>query len=138
MQVLPNGNVFVGWGREPLFSEFSHDSKLLFNARFPGDNESYRAFRFPWEGHPQDAPAVVAESEHSDNVALYASWNGATEVATWEVLAGPDPGHLESVGSVPRSGFETAMSVQTSDPYVAVRAKDRLGQVLGTTAPVKL
>jgi hypothetical protein len=31
-----------------------------------------------------------------------------------------------------------AMLVQTSDPYVAVRAKDRFGQVLGVSAPVKL
>lgn len=138
MQVLPNGNVFVGWGSEPFLSEFSHDGKLLFNAHFPSDNESYRAFRFPWEGQPQDAPAVVAESEPDDKVTLYVSWNGATEVAAWEVLAGPGPGQLESVGSIPWSGFETAMLVQTSEPYVAVRAKHHLGQVLGTTAPVKL
>jgi hypothetical protein len=39
---------------------------------------------------------------------------------------------------VPRDGFETAMLVQTSDPYVAVQAKNRSGQVLGTTAPEKL
>ena len=138
MQVLPNGNVFVGWGSEPLFSEFSHDGKLLFNARFPSDNESYRAFRFPWKGQPQDAPAVMAESERDDNVTLYVSWNGATEVTAWEVLAGPGPGQLESVGSVPRSGFETVMLVQTSEPYVAVRAKHRLGQVLDTSATMKL
>ncbi len=68
---------------------------------------------------------------------LYASWNGATEVATWEVLAGPRPSQLESLGSVPRDGFETAMLVQTSDPYLAVRAKERSGLVLGTSAPVK-
>jgi hypothetical protein len=29
MQVLPNGNVFIGWGSEPFFSEFSCDGKLL-------------------------------------------------------------------------------------------------------------
>jgi hypothetical protein len=71
-------------------------------------------------------------------VTLYASWNGATEVATWEVLAGPSPSRLEPLGSVPRDGFETAMVVQTSDPYVAVRAKHQLGKALGTTAAVAL
>ena len=69
---------------------------------------------------------------------LYASWNGATEVATWEALAGPRPDQLKSLGSVPRNGFETPMSVQTSEPYVAVRAKQRSGRVLGITEPVKL
>jgi hypothetical protein len=138
LQLLPNANVFIGWGSAPFISEFSYDGKLLFNAHFPPDCESYRAFRFPWKGHPTDAPAVVAESGPQDNVTLYASWNGATEVATWEVLAGPRPSRLKSVESVPRDGFETAMLVQTSDPYVAVRAKDRFGQVLGASAPVKL
>jgi hypothetical protein len=130
--------VFIGWGSAPFISEFSYDGKLLFDAHFPPDCESYRAFRFPWKGHPTDAPAVVAESGPEEKVTLYASWNGATEVATWEALSGPRPGQLEAVESFPRDGFETAMLVQTSDPYVAVRAKDRFGQVLGASAPVKL
>jgi hypothetical protein len=102
------------------------------------ENRSYRAFRFPWNGHPGDQPAAVAERTSEDEVRVYASWNGATEVATWEVLTGPSPNQLESVGSVPRNGFETAMLMQTSDPYVAVRAKDRSGRVLDTTGPVRL
>jgi hypothetical protein len=138
MQLLPNDNVFIGWGSAPFISEFTYEGKLLFIAHFPPDVESYRAFRFPWKGHPTDAPAVVAESGPEEKVTLYATWNGATEVATWEVLVGPRPGQLESVDSFPRDGFETAMLVQTSDPYVAVRAKDRFGQVLGASTPVKL
>jgi hypothetical protein len=38
---------------------------------------------------------------------------------------------------VPRNGFETAMLMQTSDPYVSVRAKDRSGRVLGTSKAVE-
>jgi hypothetical protein len=138
MQLLPNANVFIGWGSAPVISEFSYEGKLLFNAHFPPDVESYRAFRFPWKGHPTDAPTVVAESGFDAEVTLYASWNGATEVVTWEVLAGPSPGQLKSAASFPRDGFETAMLVQTSDPYVAVRAKDRFGQALGASAPFKV
>ncbi len=142
MQVLPNGNVFVGWGRAPVFSEFSKDGELLFSARFPRafspTDLSYRAFRLPWSGHPSDQPAAAAKRTSEEEVKVYVSWNGATEVATWEALAGPSPGELESVGSVPRDGFETAMLVRTAEPYVAVRAKTRLGRVLGTTEPVRL
>ena len=138
MQVLPNHNVFIGWGRALVLSEFSRDGELLFDASMPPNNKSYRGFRFPWSGYPSDQPGAVAERASEDNVKVCASWNGATEVATWEVLAGPHPGQLESIGSVPRFGFETVMLVQTSEPYVAVRAKHRFGRVLGTTEPVKL
>jgi hypothetical protein len=138
MQLLPNHNVFIGWGRALVFSEFSKDGKLLFDARLPSPNRSYRYFRFPWSGHPTDRPAAVAERTSEEEVRVYASWNGATEVSSWEVLAGPRPGQMEPLGSVPRNGFETALSVQTSHPYVAVRAKDRSGRVLDTTKPMKL
>jgi hypothetical protein len=138
MQLLPNSNVLIGWGSGPYVSEFSHEGELLFEARFPPEGESYRAFRFEWSGQPTDEPAVAVEQGPDDKIKLYASWNGATEVATWEVLAGPRQSRLESVGSVPRDGFETAMLVKTSHSYVAVRAKDRLGQHLGTSAPVEL
>jgi hypothetical protein len=137
-QRLPEGNMFVGWGSEPFLSEFSYDGKLLLNGRFPPDGESYRAFRFPWSGHPIEDPAVAVEQGSADKVKLYASWNGATEVESWEVLAGSRPGQLQSLGSVPRIGFETVMLVQTSHSYFAVRAKDRRGHALGTSATVKL
>ena len=137
LQILPTGNVFVGWGSAPYFSEFSRDGKLLFDASFPAELESYRAFRFPWKGQPQDAPAVVAESGPEDKVTLYVSWNGATEVDTWQVLTGAGPDKLESVGSVPRKGFETALTLQTDEPYVAVKAKDSSGQVLGASKTLK-
>jgi hypothetical protein len=137
-QFLPNGNVFVGWGSAPFVSEFSGDGELLMNARFPPECESYRAFRFPWNGHPTDAPAVAVERRPEGKVAIYASWNGATEVESWEVVSGRAPGLLVPLGSVPREGFETAMLAQTHGPYVAVRAKDRSGEILGTSDPVQI
>jgi hypothetical protein len=137
MQVLPDGNVFIGWGSNPLFSEYSRDGELLFNASFPPEVESYRAFRFPWSGHPSEDPAVVAETGPDDEVTLYASWNGATEVATWQVLAGPSPERLRPVATAPREGFETAIAVHTAEPYVGVQAKDRSDRVLGTSKAVK-
>jgi outer membrane protein assembly factor BamB len=136
MQVLPNDNVFIGWGRALVFSEFSKDGELLFSASFP-TNGSYRAFRFPWSGHPSDRPVAVAERASEEEVRVYASWNGATQVTTWEVLAGSSPNQLESLGSVRWDGFETAMLVRTAEPYVVVRAKDRSGRVLGATKPVQ-
>jgi hypothetical protein len=137
MQVLENGNAFVGWGRALAVSEFSKDGELLFDFRVSPENRSYRAFRFSWSGRPSDQPAAVAERVSKEEVLVYASWNGATEVERWEVLAGPDPGRLESLGQVLRDGFETAMVVQTSEPYVAVQAKHHSGRVLGASTPVE-
>ena len=138
VQVLPNGNVFVGWGSAPVYSEFDRDGQLLFSAAFPTESESYRAFRFLWSGQPTDDPAIVAERGAEDEVKIYASWNGATEVATWQVLAGTDPNELEPLGSAPRRGFETVISLRTNEPYVGLKAMNGAGKVLGTTRSIKL
>jgi len=138
LQILPNGNVFVGWGRALAISEFSKDGKLLFDAKLPPQNKFYRAFRFPWSAHASGQPAAAAERTSEQEVRVYASWNGATEVATWEVLVGPSPSRLESLGSVPRDGFETAMVARTSAPYIAAQARDSSGRVLGSANPVTL
>ena len=137
VQVLPKANVFIGWGSEPYFSEYTHDGKLLFDAKFVGDAQSYRAFRLPWSGHPGDDPAVAVERGSGDEVTLYASWNGATEVESWQVLAGSDPDRLKPVGSAPKRGFETRVSVRTSESYVTVQARNASERVLGTASAVK-
>jgi hypothetical protein len=137
VQVLPEGNVFVGWGSQPYFSEYSHEGKLLFDASFLGSAQSYRAFRLPWSGNPGDDPALAVERGSDDGLTVYVSWNGATEVDTWQVLAGPDPDQLEPVGSAPWRGFETTIKVSAAGPYVAVQARSASGRVLGTSRALK-
>jgi hypothetical protein len=66
-QDLPNGNVFVGWGSAPFLSEHDREGRLLFEARFPESVESYRAFRSPWRGLPDDRPAVAAEVDAEED-----------------------------------------------------------------------
>ncbi|HEX5850224.1 MAG TPA: arylsulfotransferase family protein [Rubrobacter sp.] len=137
LQALPNGNVFVGWGSEPFVSEYTGDGTLLLDLEVLGETQSYRAFRLPWAGRPDEPPAVAAERGAKDRVKIYASWNGATEVDAWRVLAGSDSAKLEPVGSVPWEGFETAIVIRTDQPYVAVRAEDGSGRVLGTSEAIK-
>ncbi len=137
VQVLPNSNVFVGWGSSPVISEFSQEGDLLFDAEFPTEGETYRAFRFPWKGYPKYAPTIAAESGQDDEVKIYASWNGATEVATWQVLAGAAPGKLKELASTPREGFETVITVKTNEPYVGVKALDASGKALGSSRALR-
>jgi hypothetical protein len=140
VQVLPNGHAFIGWGSDPIFSEFDREGELLFSARFPPKVNSYRAFRFPWSGRPEGDPAVAAEPGPADDeVTVYASWNGATEVTAWQALAGPGPDRMRLVGeSVPREGFETVITVGTSEPYVGVQARDDSGRTLGASKAIKV
>jgi hypothetical protein len=51
-QTTPEGNLVVGWGALPYFSEFSPWGKLLFNAQFPAGVNTYRAYLqpFPQQG----------------------------------------------------------------------------------------
>lgn len=137
MQKVPGGHVFLGWGSAPAYSEYTAGGKLLYYARFPGRVESYRAFRFRWEGHPTTDPAIGVKPAKGSKVAVYASWNGATEVAKWQVLAGPAPGKLRPVASKPKKDFETRINVSTDARYVAVRARGVFGGPLGTSQAVK-
>jgi Arylsulfotransferase (ASST) len=136
-RVQPNGNVLVAWGAVPVITEFTRRGRIVLDARFAGATDgSYRAMRADWVGRPTTAPAVAAE-RRAGRVAVWASWNGATEVARWEVLVGPSPDALKTVANAPRSGFETAIVTPGEHAYVAVRALDAGGAVLGTSAVVQ-
>ena len=136
-QRLPNGNVFVGWGAAPVFSEFTAGGRLVFDGRLTKGKGNYRAVRSPWSGRPLQPPAIAAERTRGGRIQVYASWNGATEVGRWQVLAGASPDQLSGVASRARDGFETAIAASTGAPYVAVRALDRAGQVLGTSEAIR-
>jgi hypothetical protein len=45
-----NGDLLVGWGALPYFSEFSRSGKLVFNAEFPAGVNTYRAYQAAWPG----------------------------------------------------------------------------------------
>ncbi len=137
LQALEDGNMFIGWGAEPYFSEYTSSGALVFDAHLPHKTESYRAYRFPWSGTPSDGPAVGAAVGAAGGVTVYASWNGATTVASWRVLAGPAASQLAPATSAPKAGFETAIATPGKPAYVAVQALDAAGDVLGTSHAVK-
>ena len=136
MQRLPNGNVFIGWGATAHFSEHARGGRMLFDARFADEeNDTYRAYRFPWTGRPASDPRAAAVRS-GERTTVYASWNGATEVRRWRVLAGPRADALEPAGTGARRGFETALVVRTGEPLVAVEALDAAGEVLGRSRAI--
>jgi hypothetical protein len=137
MQALQNGDWFLGWGQVPDFSELSPTGQLLFDAHFPAHSQSYRAFRFAWTGTPAHPPALAVAPAAGGGGTAYASWNGATLVTAWRLLAGPAATSLAPVAQVARAGFETAIPLPAGaavGPYFAVQALAADGGVLGTSA----
>jgi hypothetical protein len=124
-QLLADGRMLVGWGNLPYLSLFLSDGTLIMDGQFPVGDQSYRAFTADWTGRPADKPAVVAEANPAGGSVIYASWNGATELASWTVLAGSSPGGLGKAGSQRRPGVETAISVNTTGLYFAVTGERR-------------
>jgi hypothetical protein len=134
VQSCSGGRTFVGWGDEPYFTLFDDAGSILLDGRFPEDKQSYRAFLQHWGARPQDPPVLAVGSNPPAGVTVYASWNGATEVHSWRVLAGAQRRLLRTVGEVPRSGFETAIAVNDKGPYFGVVALDATGQELARSA----
>jgi hypothetical protein len=139
MQTLPDENVVLGWGSVPSASELGKHGELLFDAHLPPGSSSYRAFRFPWTGRPQWPPAVSARLlAAEDSIAVFASWNGASDVASWRVLAGADPATLTWRATMPASGFESSIIIPDAYADVAVQALGSGGQVLATSPTVQV
>jgi hypothetical protein len=142
MQMLSDGHVFIGWGPQQHISELSRDGRLLFDLVVPPRADSYQAFRFPWHGEPLDRPALAAQraaaGRHRDRVTAWASWNGATELRSWQLLAGDDPDALVPLGEpVPRGDFETTLHARTDAKYLAVAALDAHGRQIGQSRAVE-
>jgi hypothetical protein len=133
MQLLPNGHYFVGWGHQHYFTEFGPKGKILLDGRFGvGHVDSYRAYRFHWVGHPTQPPAITVVRN-----TVYVSWNGATEVAAWQLLSGAERKHLHPVVTVRKRGFETAIPLRSDAEWIAVRALDAHGRILRRSAAVR-
>jgi Arylsulfotransferase (ASST) len=137
-QTLPNGNFLVGWGSQRQVTEYGPSGNVLFNAALSLGYESYRSYRLPWVGLPGSRPVVAAADEPGAGTDAYMSWNGATEVASWELFAGSSPSTLQSVGRAAKRGFETKMRAPGVPRYVQVRARDRAGNILSTSAPTRV
>jgi hypothetical protein len=130
-QLLPRGHVLVGWGHEPYVTEFDAHGRVLLDLRFGRGADSYRAYRYGWTGRPATRPAVAVRGRR-----LFVSWNGATEVARWQLLGGRSRAALRPLRTVRKRGFETA-ALAPAAPWLAVRALDRSGRTLGMSRVIR-
>jgi hypothetical protein len=133
VQLLPSGNVFVDWGSASVFSEYTAAGRQIFTANFQSLAHSYRAYRSRWTGEPLSPPSIDIKPASGDDITVYASWNGATQVADWRVLAGASKTALRPIADVPRSGFETGIAIHTTRPYIEAQALAAGGRLLATS-----
>lgn len=148
LQVLPNGNVLMGYGNTGAMTEYASNGTVLCDVHFgpqawfgSGDIQSYRTYKFDWVGRPDTKPDVQIEPSsdpESNLTSLYVSWNGDTEVRRW-VVEGTDEvegGSWNVMEDEERDGFETQLLIQPGAPhYVRVKGLDRNGEVLGESNP---
>src|ERR1700761_2679497 len=135
-QLLHNGDSLVGFGSEPWVTEFDSHGKTVFDGRFVDANQSYRSFRYQWSGTPSTPPAIGTRTSNGKTT-VYASWNGSTNLARWQVLGGSSASKLSVVASAGKAAFETPITLRGHSTYVAVRALDSRGHVLATSHTVK-
>ncbi len=144
LQVLGNGNVFIGWGSDTqsdgelrsYYSEYSSSGSVLADFVLAGQDISYRAFSLPWVGVPLTKPAAAVIDANGQST-VYASWNGSTETVAWELLAGPRRAALSPVSITSRTGFETAIATTAAGPFYEVKALGAGGEVLKTSAVIR-
>jgi hypothetical protein len=127
VQGLANGNFMVGWGGDtPFFDEYTPSGKVALDGHIdPQTLDSYRVWRFPWTGNPTAPPDAVAINKNGKTT-VYVSWNGATEVAKWEV----DDSAGMQIKTLAKRHFETTIHLPTQQTQVKVKALDSHGTVL--------
>ncbi|MGH2850218.1 MAG: arylsulfotransferase family protein, partial [Solirubrobacteraceae bacterium] len=130
LELLPDGNWWLGWGNVNESSEVSPSGKLLFEAHTPDGSQSYRSLRFPWSARPHTHPqtAILPGSR------LAVSWNGATDVASWQLDAGDTSSTMRPVSTTARAGFQTTLTIPAGAKYVRVVAISTSGKQLAYSA----
>ncbi len=133
---LPGGDWLMGYGGLPNFTEYDSAGHVLLDGTLGKNVQDFRTYLAPWSGQPKTTPSVVAKSVGA-GMSVSVSWNGATQVGSWRVLAGASSSSLATVATAPKSGFQTTIAVPAAGPYVAVQALDASGAVLAVSPTVK-
>lgn len=135
---LADGNTFVSWGAPSTAAGFAYvsmtevdpNNQVVFELSFDQPYVSYRAFRAPWQGTP-DTPPALAYEVTSTGITLGYSWNGATDVAGYQVFGGSSPDSLQKIDEQTKSDFETQSrltGVPQNECYFQVAAMDANGR----------
>lgn len=123
MQVLPSNHVAIGYGSVPRMKEFDDNGNVVLSVAWGEAQsvQSYRTYKAPWVGKPASKPEVAA-CKRGSATEVYMSWNGATEVRSWDVWGGDSNGTMRVVETTEKKGFETKAVVGTALKFVKAEA----------------
>jgi hypothetical protein len=134
--MMATGATLISWCSDARLTAVSPSGTVVLAIRFA--HPTYRAVPASWRGRPGRPPAVAARAAPDGALRVWASWNGATAVHRWQVLAGRRSGALRAAGeAVSWAALETAMRVPAAGArFAAVQALDRAGNLLGRSRTV--
>lgn len=142
MQTLPNDNVFIGWASGGLISELTEDGSPVMQAQFQdGKMSTYRSYKFNFTGRPHLPPltksVVYGSLPEAANTFHYLSWNGATDVHSWNLYGASrnSSGSFSLLANVLKTDFETVYMTKGHTPFVYVEAVSIDDQVMGRSIP---
>jgi hypothetical protein len=124
--------VFVGWGSDPYFTSSRGRDTPLLDAVLPDSTSATGRYLEPWVGLPLTRRSGAARRA-GGKTTVYASWNGATQVVSWRVLADAGGGVRRVLASAAKDGFETAIPVGAGNSSFQVQALNAAGKVIGTS-----
>lgn len=134
-QKLDNGNVLVSWGTTPVITEYTEDGEIVLDAMLgPWSDEAsnsqpvYRAWTMDWTAYPTWKPSIAGDENFA-----YVSWNGATEVDSWDIMEGNRKENITFTQNVKKQGYETVVPLKTEALWLVANALASDGTVLGTT-----
>ena len=134
---LPGGDWLMGYGNLPNFTEYDASGQVLLDGTLGPDVQDFRTYLSPWSGRPSTRPAILAKRSGA-SVTVQTSWNGATDVASWQLLAGGSPASLSPVARTAQTGFQSTLKAVTGAGYAATRALAANGRVLGASVTVRV
>jgi arylsulfotransferase ASST len=134
---LPNGQLSVfdnGNARSPQESRgaaYTLDESAM-TATLASDLRAEPPAFSPYIGTAAAPDVVVGDADADGGRTLHVSWNGATEVDSWRIEAGPSEDDLATLGVTPKPGFETAAEIFAPEnaDVLRVTALDEAGQSL--------
>ncbi|KAL5335269.1 ASST-domain-containing protein [Aspergillus crustosus] len=137
VQTLSNGNTFIGWSESGYHSEHDTEGKVLMEAKFVSTRlSSYRSYKYPFTGRPRTPPDVASSVYGTDETDLttifHVSWNGATDIASWNFYARSSENNDPIlIGHTTKIDFETMYIADGYLDWVSVEALDKEGNHLG-------
>ena len=142
LDLLPSGDRFIGWGSFKEATQFTRSGELVYHVQIGGKASmvgSLRVFKRQWSARPYWKPEVFSYSWVCGwQSAIYASWNGATDIYSWVFYAGDsESGQFWKVGTVVKEGFETSIKAERAVRFAYAEAMTANGEVIGRSRVVK-